>query len=61
MFARGCDLPVVASHGQLISLLLHHIDPSFGFAGWESLANPDVFELERNGSGALSFLRLATA
>jgi len=61
VFARGGDLPVVASHGQLISLLLHHIDPSFGFASWESLANPDVFELERNGSGALSFRRLATA
>jgi 2,3-bisphosphoglycerate-dependent phosphoglycerate mutase len=58
VFARGCALPVVASHGQLISLLLHHIDPSFGFAGWESLANPDVFELERSRSGALSFRRI---
>ncbi|HXX48292.1 MAG TPA: histidine phosphatase family protein [Myxococcota bacterium] len=61
VFARGHALPVVASHGQLISLLLHYIDPRFGFAGWESLANPDVFELERGGAGALSFRRLALA
>jgi len=59
VFASGHALPVVASHGQLISLLLHDIDPGFGFAGWESLANPDVFALERNGSGRLSFRRLA--
>jgi 2,3-bisphosphoglycerate-dependent phosphoglycerate mutase len=59
VFARGHRLPVVASHGQLIALLLHHADPTFGFAGWESLANPDVFELERGARGKISFRRLA--
>jgi 2,3-bisphosphoglycerate-dependent phosphoglycerate mutase len=53
----GHSLPVVASHGQLISLVLQRIDPAFGFAGWRALANPDVFWIERAG-GRLSFRRL---
>jgi len=59
VFARGAGLPVVASHGQLIALLLHSIDGRFGFAGWSSLRNPDVFLLERSAAGVLSFRRLA--
>jgi 2,3-bisphosphoglycerate-dependent phosphoglycerate mutase len=59
ILARGHSLPAVASHGQLISLVLHHIDPSFGFAGWEALANPDVHLIERDGHGRYSFRRLA--
>jgi 2,3-bisphosphoglycerate-dependent phosphoglycerate mutase len=43
-------LPIVVSHGQLLSLVLHSIDPSFGYAGWERLANPDLFILEQRGS-----------
>jgi 2,3-bisphosphoglycerate-dependent phosphoglycerate mutase len=58
IFDGSHALPVVASHGQLISLVLHSIDPGFGFAGWQALANPDVFELERAASGRLSFQRL---
>lgn len=54
----GHALPAVASHGQLISLVLHGIDPSFGFVGWESLSNPDVHLLERDSGGRLSFRRL---
>jgi len=53
----GHTLPVVASHGQLISLVLQRIDPSFGFAGWQALGNPDVFVIER-ASGRLSSRRL---
>jgi 2,3-bisphosphoglycerate-dependent phosphoglycerate mutase len=53
----GHSLPAVASHGQLISLVLQRIDPSFGFAGWQALANPDVFLIER-ARGRLSFRRL---
>jgi 2,3-bisphosphoglycerate-dependent phosphoglycerate mutase len=58
ILARGHSLPAVASHGQLISLVLHSIDPSFGFAGWESLSNPDVHLLERDASGRFSFRRI---
>ena len=42
----GCQCPVVVSHGQLLSLVLHSLDPSFGYAAWESLSNPDVYVLE---------------
>lgn len=51
-------LPAVASHGQLLSLVLHSIDPTFGFAGWEALRNPDVYRLERARDGRLTFARL---
>ena len=45
---------VVASHGNLISLLLHAFDGRPGFATWEQLSNPDVFEVvydARDGAG----------
>jgi len=49
--------PVVVSHGQLIGLVLHAIDPAFGFAAWEAMTNPDVFLVERDAAG-LRFRRL---
>lgn len=49
--ASGCRCPVVVSHGQLLSLVLHSFDPSFGYAGWESLSNPDVHLLEADEGG----------
>ena len=61
ILARGHLLPAVASHGQLIALVLHSIDPTFGFAGWESLSNPDVHLIEGDVGGRLSFRRLAPA
>ncbi|MGH8194305.1 MAG: histidine phosphatase family protein [Woeseiaceae bacterium] len=39
-------LPAIVSHGQLLGLVLHSIDGRFGFAGWESLRNPDAYLLE---------------
>ena len=36
---------VVASHGNLISLLLHAFDGRPGLSTWEQLTNPDVFEV----------------
>jgi 2,3-bisphosphoglycerate-dependent phosphoglycerate mutase len=59
IFARGHSLPAVASHGQLIALVLHSIDPSFGFEGWESLSNPDVYLIERSARASFAFRRLA--
>ena len=52
------DTPVVVSHGNLISLALHSIDESFGYAGWERLTNPDVYVLEAPGDGTLGFRRM---
>ncbi|RIL05363.1 MAG: histidine phosphatase family protein [Proteobacteria bacterium] len=45
VIASGRTLPVLVTHGLLLSLLLHSIDPGFGFDGWKSLRNPDVFRL----------------
>lgn len=35
--------PLLVSHGNLITLLLQHFDPRFGFDAWRALSNPDVF------------------
>lgn len=51
-------LVVIASHGQLLSLVLHSIDSGFGFAGWQALSNPDVHLLEANATTGLAFRRV---
>ena len=58
ILAAGHRLPVVVSHGNLISLLLHSIDRSFGYEGWAGLSNPDVYLLEKSPSGDLGFRRM---
>jgi 2,3-bisphosphoglycerate-dependent phosphoglycerate mutase len=50
-------LPLVVSHGQLLGLVLHSIDPTFGYAGWTSLRTPDVYLLERGGQSVFTFRR----
>lgn len=54
----GHRLPVAVSHGQLLSLVLHSIDPGFGFAGWESMRNPDVYLLESKNERGFTFKRI---
>lgn len=51
------QLPLVVSHGQLLGLVLHSVDPTFGYAGWASLRNPDVYLLERNRDRVFTFRR----
>jgi 2,3-bisphosphoglycerate-dependent phosphoglycerate mutase len=58
VLAAGHRLPVVVSHGQLLSLVLHSINAEFGYQGWQSLRNPDVFLLEVDGPRA-TFSRLS--
>jgi 2,3-bisphosphoglycerate-dependent phosphoglycerate mutase len=53
----GHRLPVIVSHGQLLSLVLHSVDASFGYAGWEGLRNPDVLLLEAASDGSFAFTR----
>ena len=56
---RGsAGLPVVVTHGNLLALVLHSIDPGFGYAGWENLSNPDVYRVDVEGNGVMSFRRL---
>ncbi len=51
-------LPVVATHGNLMALVLNSLDPGFGFNGWEALSNPDVFLLNETEPGRIGFERL---
>ena len=39
----------VASHGNLIGLILRGIDPAFGFDEWRSMTMPDIFRIEIEG------------
>lgn len=41
---------VIATHGNLMSLILKHFDQSFGFEEWKALSNPDVFCLKFDGA-----------
>jgi len=42
--ASSGDGPVVVvTHGNLLALLLRHLDGASGFAAWQALTNPDVF------------------
>jgi 2,3-bisphosphoglycerate-dependent phosphoglycerate mutase len=48
----------LATHGNLLALLLHAFDPRVGLAFWRSLEFPDVFELCLEPSGAGTFRRI---
>lgn len=54
----GYRMPVAVTHGNLMSLALHSLNDSFGYAGWENLSNPDVYALEDTADGRLTFRRL---
>ena len=54
----GHQFPIAVTHGNLLSLILNSLDPNFGYAGWESLSNPDVFALKGGDDGRLIFERL---
>lgn len=41
--AHPAATTAIVSHGNLLTLLLHHFDQRFGFAEWQALTNPDVF------------------
>jgi 2,3-bisphosphoglycerate-dependent phosphoglycerate mutase len=40
---------VVATHGNLLTLILSSFDPRFGYESWRKLSLPDVFQLELEG------------
>ncbi|AVI40278.1 histidine phosphatase family protein [Bacillus pumilus] len=39
------DHTLFVTHGNIMSLLLKHADPTIGFKEWEKLSNPDVYVL----------------
>jgi 2,3-bisphosphoglycerate-dependent phosphoglycerate mutase len=42
--SRGTHV-AAGTHGNLLTLILNGLDPSFGFEFWRTLSNPDVFSL----------------
>ena len=58
LLAGSASLPVVVTHGNLLALVLHSVDPGFGYAGWENLSNPDVYRVGIDTDGRMSFRRL---
>ncbi len=52
------SLPLVVTHGNLLAILLHSINPTFGYQGWQSLTNPDIFILEQTTTAQFTFERI---
>jgi 2,3-bisphosphoglycerate-dependent phosphoglycerate mutase len=49
ILARAERTPVVVTHGNLMTLILHSFETRFGFQTWEHLSNPDVYGLTVQG------------
>ncbi len=58
IIAAGHSLPLVVTHGNLMALVLHSLDRKFGFEGWKSLSNPDVFLLSDFGTRRMAVNRI---
>ncbi len=43
---------VIVSHGNLLSLLIQHYCPNFGFKEWSEMKNPDIFIVDFEDSQA---------
>lgn len=43
--AHPAQISVAVTHGNLMTLLLKHFDPTIGFAFWQQLTNPDVYQV----------------
>jgi 2,3-bisphosphoglycerate-dependent phosphoglycerate mutase len=60
ILAAGRHPTVVVSHGNLLALLLHAFDGRPGYATWEALSNPDVFEVAHEPPGSFTATRTWT-
>lgn len=49
---------VVATHGNLLALMLNALDPSFAYAFWRRLSFPDIYRLAFSGARVRSVTRL---
>lgn len=50
--AHPARVTVMVTHGNLMTLLLRYFDPAIGFATWQHLANPDVYQVKIEGQAA---------
>ena len=58
IFEREHRLPLVVTHGNVMALLLHSLDAKFGYEGWTSLSNPDVYMMSNSPDGSQIFRRV---
>jgi 2,3-bisphosphoglycerate-dependent phosphoglycerate mutase len=49
---------LVATHGNLLALLLKQFDPAIGFEFWRRLSMPDIYKLEILAGGEARYERL---
>jgi 2,3-bisphosphoglycerate-dependent phosphoglycerate mutase len=49
LLARPERVPVVVTHGNLMTLILRSFETQFGYQTWEQLSNPDVYCLTIQG------------
>jgi hypothetical protein len=48
---------VISTHGNLLSMMLHHFDPTVDFTFWKSMTLPDIYQLQIQPGGG-EFRRL---
>ncbi len=48
---------IIATHGNLLALVMNHYDPSIGFQEWNALSFPDIYRVELPTSGQPRFQR----
>lgn len=56
--AAGGKRSVVATHGNLLALILRWVDARVGYDAWATLSNPDVFVIQTVESGQRGFRRV---
>jgi 2,3-bisphosphoglycerate-dependent phosphoglycerate mutase len=49
---------VIATHGNLLALILNGLNPAFGYEFWRQLSLPDVYELQLDGVTMVSVRRI---
>lgn len=49
--SHGGESLVVCSHGNALSLFLNSLDPSFGFAAWQTMSNPALYRVCHDHAG----------
>lgn len=50
------DNILLVTHGNIMSLLLHYFDNTFGFNEWKNLSNPDIFQISLGREGKIKRL-----
>jgi 2,3-bisphosphoglycerate-dependent phosphoglycerate mutase len=48
---------VVATHGNLLALMMNAFDPSYGYDFWRALTFPDIYRLTLTDSGLTAVVR----